>query len=240
MEIPEGSSRSGRGEDPSALLERLHLEENELDDMIWEEEVDNSTEKPKWLAIARVLTMKSFSQGALIADMKAAWTPAQQVTWRRINPNLFSIQFLCLADWKKAMHQGPWEFRGFGALIMAEYDGFSNPESIKLNRLETWCQIHKLPDVVLMNGIFVKNMAKRIGEVEELQIKLPSGYIGQFIRVRVKLDVDQKLTRFVSFTRAGKTEFFQVKYERLPLLCHACGKLGHWHEECGSGEFEDD
>jgi hypothetical protein len=62
-------------------------------------------------------------------------------------------------------------------------------------------------------------MAKRIGEVQELQTTLPNGFIGQFIRVRVKLDVEQKLTRFVSFTKAGKTEFFQVKYEKLPLFC---------------------
>jgi hypothetical protein len=92
----------------------------------------------------------------------------------------------------------------------------------------------------LKNQTFVRNMAKRIGEVQELQITLPNGFIGQFIRVRVKLDVDQKLTRFVSFTKAGKTEFFQVKYEKLPLFCRACGKMGHWHQECGTGEYDED
>ena len=157
------------------------------------EEVDDPVEGLKWLAIALVLTGKSFSQGALIVDMRAAWNPTQHVTWRRINANLFSIQFLCLADWNKALHQVPWEFRGFGALIMAEYDGLLNPETIKLDKLETWSQIHKLPDAVLKNEGFVKNMAKRIGKVQELQITLPSGFIGQFIRVRVKLDVAQTL-----------------------------------------------
>ena len=168
----ESSTRSGRIEEPSALLERLHLEDNELDDLIWEEEADAPEEKAKWLAITRVLTGKSFRKGALIADMRAAWNPAQQVTWRRINPNLFSIQFRCLADWNKAMHQGPWEFRGFGALIMAEYDGFSNPETIKLDRLETWSQIHKLPDVVMKNENFVKNMEKGLGKCR--RCRLPS------------------------------------------------------------------
>ena len=90
-----------------------------------------------------------------------------------------------------AVHKGPWEFRGFGALIIAEYDGFSNPESINLDKIETWSQIHKLPDGVLKNEDFVKNMASRIGEVQELQITLPSGYVGQFIQVRVKLDVNK-------------------------------------------------
>ena len=165
-------------EDPTSLLERLHLEENELDDLISEEEAADNAEESKWLALARVHTLKSFGQGALIADMRAAWNPVQKVIWRRINPNLFSVQFHCLADWNMAMHQGPWEFRGFGALILAEYDGLANPETVKLDKLETWCQIHKLPDQVLKNEAFVRNMAKRIGEVQELQITLPSGFVG--------------------------------------------------------------
>ena len=79
-----------------------------------------------------------------------------------------------------ALHQGPWEFRGFGALIIVEYDGFSNPKSIKLDRLETWSQIHKLLDAVLKNEGFIKNMAKRIGDVQEVQITLPNSFVGKF------------------------------------------------------------
>ena len=58
--------------EPSQLLERLNLEDDELDNLVWEDEVDDSEEKPKWLALARVLTEKNFSQGALIGDMRGA------------------------------------------------------------------------------------------------------------------------------------------------------------------------
>lgn len=99
--------------------------------------------------------------------MRVAWNPAKDVVWRWINPNLFSVQFNCLADWNKAIHQGPWDFRGM-VLIMVEYDGFLKPENVKLDKIETWCQIHKLPDMVLKKEKFVENMGKRIGEVQEL------------------------------------------------------------------------
>ena len=48
------SSRAHRGEqmELSQLLERLHLENDELDNVVWEDEVDESEEKPKWLALA--------------------------------------------------------------------------------------------------------------------------------------------------------------------------------------------
>lgn len=178
------SDRDGNGsssqqvDETSKILERMNLEEDEADDLVWEEEIDVEI-RPKWLALGRLLTGKSFSQGALIADMRAAWNPAQKVVWRRINPNLFSIQFNCLGDWNKAMHQGPWDFRGI-ALIMAEYDGFTKPEKVPLDSLETWCQIHRLPDGVLKSKSALQNLASRIGKVEEVQVTLPNGFTWEF------------------------------------------------------------
>ncbi|KAE8811041.1 hypothetical protein D1007_12192 [Hordeum vulgare] len=146
-------------------------------------------------------------------------------------------RFNCLADWNKALHQGPWDFKGM-ALTIAKHDGFKNPESVKLDNIETWCQIHRLPNMVLKREQFVINMVQRIGEVMEVQIVLPNGFIGEFIRVRVKIDVSKKLTRFVGFTKAGVTEYYQVKFEKPPVFCFMCGLRGHWHEECVSGEHD--
>jgi hypothetical protein len=56
----------------------------------------------------------------------------------------------------------------------------------------------------------------------------------------VILDVRKALAGFVTISRAGQREFFQVKYEKLPKLCGACGFMGHIHLECGSGEYEED
>lgn len=80
--------------DPAVLLERLHMKNHEVDNLIWEEEVDDPGEAPKWLAMAQLLlTTKSCSQSSLTANMKAAWNPAREVVWRRIDANLFYAQF---------------------------------------------------------------------------------------------------------------------------------------------------
>ncbi|KAE8812877.1 hypothetical protein D1007_09969 [Hordeum vulgare] len=195
-------NRDGEMGSTSSLLERLTLQEDEADDLIWEEELDAEEIKPKW-----------------------------------IGENLFSIQFNCLGDWNKAVHQGPWDFKGY-TVIMAEYDGFTNPQKIKLDKLETWAQIHKLPDGFLKSEKALGNLAQRVGEVQEVQVKLPNGFVGEFIRVRVKLDVNKKLTHVVGITKGGVTEKYLVKFEKLPTFCHACGLMGHWYEECGTGEHD--
>ncbi|KAE8810769.1 hypothetical protein D1007_12493 [Hordeum vulgare] len=235
--LGSGSGTLGQEDDTSRLLERLNVEDDEADDLVWEDEIDVEEIKPKWLALGRVLTMKIFSQSALITEMKAAWNPAQPVVWRRIKANLFSIQFSCLADWNKAMHQGPWDFHGM-ALLTKEYDGFTNPKKVKLDRLETWCQIHMLPDGVLKSKSALHNLASRVGAVEEVHVTLPNRFIGDFIRARVKLDVTKKLTRAVGITKGGVTQKYLVKFEKLPTFCHACEFMGHWHEEYGSGEHD--
>ena len=39
----------------------------------------------------------------------------------------------------------------------------------------------------------VKGLASRIGEVEEVQLKLPAGFFGVFVRVRVKIAINAKI-----------------------------------------------
>jgi hypothetical protein len=60
--------------------------------------------------------------------------------------------------------------------------------------------------------------------------------MGNFIQVRVKLDVTKALARFVTISRAGQREFYQLKYEKMPQFCGACALVGHSHLECGTGE----
>lgn len=190
------------------LLDHLTLQDDELDNIMWGDEIDAPEVRPKWLALCHLLTNKSFNQSALIGDMKAAWNPTEPVVWRRIKPNLFLIQLNCLGYWNKAMHKGL-------------------PEKVKLDRLETWAHIHRLPDGVLNSKSFLQNLASRIGEVQEVQVTLPNGFVGEFIRARVRLDVSKKLTRVVQFTKAGEREKYRVNFEKLPTFCYACGLMGH-------------
>jgi hypothetical protein len=233
------SSKGGRGkeeEDVDELLRRLDLHEDDGDDFVWEEDVARKDVQAKWLAIARVLTNKGFSPSALYADMRSAWNPAKDVRWRQIEDNLFTVQFGCLGDWNTAMLNGPWLFRN-QALILLEYDGFTNPRSIKLDKIAVWARVLKLPDNYLEEQV-IKGMCRKMGKITEVQIQLPAGYVGAFVRLRVDLDINKKLERFVSITRAGKKDWYQVKYEKMPTFCNHCGLLGHWYEECGTGEHD--
>ena len=135
------------------------------------------------------------------------------------------------------MFDGPWLFRD-QAVILEEYDGFKNPESFRLDKLAVWAQIHGLPDKFLIEPA-VKGLATRIGEVQEVQLKLPAGFFGEFVKVRVKVDINAKIKRFVTWKKGEERVRYRDKYEKPPVLCFNCGEFEHWHEECGDGEHDE-
>ena len=63
--------------------------------------------KVKWMAVAKLLTVKDFSEASLSSTMRAAWNTAREVIFRPIGKNLFIVQAFCLGDWKRIMEDGP-------------------------------------------------------------------------------------------------------------------------------------
>jgi hypothetical protein len=149
---------------------------------------------------------------------------------------MFTIQCYCLGDWLKVKEGGPWLFRQ-NAVCIEEYDGLSSPDSIDLNFFDTWIQVHKLP-IGYRNEALIKNLTeKKVGKV--LKVVTDVNGMGNFVRVRVRLDVRKVLARAVSISRGGEREIYLVQYEKIPKFCGSCGLFGHSYLECGSGEHDE-
>jgi hypothetical protein len=169
--------------------------------------------------------------------MRNAWFPAQRIEFNHVEGNLFTIQCSCLGDWLKVKDGGPWLFRQ-NIVCIEEYDGLVDPESIDLNYFDTWIQIHKLP-IGYRNEPLIKNLTeKKVGKVIKVETNVQG--LGNFVRVRVRLDVRKNIARVVTISRNREREYYQVQYEKIPRFCGACGFFGHSHLECGTGEHDED
>ena len=126
------------------MLMRLGINEEEIDDLVFEDEPDAPKEGVKWMALARVHTSNYFSPLTFKQHMRTSWSPAREVKFTALEDNLFTIQCHCLGDWLKVEQGGPWLFRQ-NAVIIEPYDGLSPVESVELNSIALWLQIHKLP-----------------------------------------------------------------------------------------------
>ena len=115
----------------------LNLQGEEEEDLDFSGEYEELVKDVRWLALFRVHTTKPFSHAALFSAMRNAWLAAKEVTFKVLKSNLFLVQLHCLGDWSHVMEGSPRLFRG-AAVVMEEYDGFSNVDSYKLDRIPIW------------------------------------------------------------------------------------------------------
>ncbi|KAE8810906.1 hypothetical protein D1007_12255 [Hordeum vulgare] len=87
-----------------------------------------------------------------------------------------------------------------------------------------------------MNDVRGKALASKLGKVEKMDVDDKGRAWGDFLCVRVSVDVNLPLMRCVSvFPQKRNTiDVYQVKYERLPLFCFSCGCVGHSSVLCPS------
>ncbi|KAM0828985.1 hypothetical protein ACQ4PT_067171 [Festuca glaucescens] len=234
---PAGPSGGQEGEIDD-MLSHLELNDDELDDVVVGVEAAKEFQKSaRWLAIGKVQTIRSFSAEALFEKMKSIWNLAKDPSCREVGENLFIFQMHCLADWKKVVHQGPWTFRGWGLLI-EDYDGLGDPAEVVFGGMHVWAQIHGIPELY-RKQVVVDDLARRIGNVKEVQMFPKLFFEGNYVRIRVRVQVSKPLPRFVSLTLPEGRKRLAVKYEKVPFFCKRCGLIGHDHEECGDRVWED-
>jgi hypothetical protein len=104
--------------------------------------------------------------------------------------------------------------------------------------LYVWSQIHGIPELYRKPAI-VDDLARRVGKVKEVQMSPKLFYEGNYVRIRVRIDISRPLLRFVSLTMPEGKRRLAVKYEKIPFFYKRCGFLGLDHEECGDGVWDE-
>ncbi|KAM0890309.1 hypothetical protein ACQ4PT_027128 [Festuca glaucescens] len=168
---PAGASGSETGKDEMIddMFSHLELNADELDGVvIGTEKAIEFKKEARWLAIAKVVTTRSFSAEALFEKMRIVWNLSRDPICRAAGENLFIFQMHCLGDWKKVVHQGPWTFCGWGVLIN-DYDGLEDPEKFIFSGMHVWAQIHGIPELYRKPDI-LDDLSRKIGKVKEVQM----------------------------------------------------------------------
>ena len=118
------------------------------------------------------------------------------------------------------MQGGPWLFRNSAPIIIQEYDGFTDVNEYKLNKIPLWARVKGLPDGLTAKKELAEKVASKVGE-PPFTVVVNEGKINpaSTLRARVFVDVNKPLVRFVPIT-IKKSKKYPVFYDKLPVFCY--------------------
>lgn len=106
------------------------------------------------------------------------------------------------------------------------------PKQLYFGECSFWIQLRNLPLECLSVEVGQKLM-KVFGDVQEVAIAQLSGNQGRCLRVKVELDITRPLPRGKRASTADwDSLWIPFQYEKLPILCHYCGLIGHDDNVC--------
>jgi hypothetical protein len=209
------------------MLGRLNLTSQESAAFVLEDEGDDNLDCPEWAVVGKVLNPNPLHISTIKTVLGQAWGNPRGLEFRSLGTNIFLAEFANQFDRDRVLGGSPWHISKHGVLLKF-FDPLVKPSEVIFDRLSLWARIFKLP-FGLMNDTRGKELAGNLGKVEAMDVDSKGRAWGDFLRVRVAINVLEPVMRCVSvFSQKRKTkEIFQVMYERLPIYCFSCGLIGH-------------
>jgi hypothetical protein len=218
-------------EDLAKQWERFNLldaetEEVEAPDAALEPLVDRGTA----CAVGKLLAERTVGKEILKTPMIRAWQPTGWVSFKTLGPNLFLIEFQHEWDKVRIMEGRPWKFDR-DLFSMAEFDGRTPPSELEFEKVPFWVRMYDMP-LACMSREMGHRIGASMGVVEEVDVDEVGVGWGEFLRVRIVLDVTKPLSRGRFLKLRDKTIWITFRYERIPRFCFKCAVIKHGVRGC--------
>ena len=148
-----------------------------------------------------------------------------------VGNNVLQFKFGSEYQLKWVEQNGPWNFDN-NLLLLCRWRRGLSAANIKFTHSPFWVQIWGLP-FELMSEEVGRELGNSIGRFIEMDRQARQSEQAKFIRIRVDLLLDKPLRREGRVASVeGEKCWVSFRYERLPIFCFQCGKLGHNEKHC--------
>ncbi|XP_041001563.1 uncharacterized protein LOC121247253 [Juglans microcarpa x Juglans regia] len=217
--------------DIESLYANLLLSEKECEDAAVDvHQVENVLARGEHCLLIKLLTRKHYNHEAFKQTMRKIWRPVRSMKYCDLSPVFTLVEFEDPRDKMKVLKEGPWSFNK-QLVLVKEYDGMIQIDSLNIIHASFWIRIHDLP-LMAYNMYIGKLIGGLLGEFLEVDLDEGEMEWGEYMRVRVRLDISQPLQRRKRLNLGGgKSCWVRLSYEHLPDFCFTCGILGHTQRE---------
>jgi hypothetical protein len=181
--------------------------------------------------VGKLLTERFVDKDVLKTPMIRAWKPTGSVSFKQLGPNLFLIDFQNWWDKDRILEGRPWTFdRDLFSLV--DFNGLTPIEDLDFGNAAFWVRMYRLP-LACMGREVGMQVGSTVGEVEDVDVLDDGVAWGEFLRVKIRIDLSKPLARGRIIKLQGKEIWVAFQYEKLPRFCFKCGVVIHSNQKCG-------
>jgi hypothetical protein len=215
----------------SNLWENLSLAEDEDGELeIQKTEVTEIINRGKFCIIGKLLSERIISKETIKTTFVRWWRLKKTFTFKILGDNLFLIEFVEAGDKLRVLEGRPWVYEG-SLFLVEDFDGRTSPSEYTFDRASFWVRMVNLPLACMGREVGFK-LGASVGRVEEVDTEKDGIGWGEFLRVKINVDLYKPLSRGRMLKFDGKSTLVGFKYEHLPKFCFHCGVICHGAEGC--------
>jgi hypothetical protein len=206
------------------------MEEESLGILVDEEELDPLLAKGKVCAVGKIIADHVIPKDSYKGPLSRVWRQEGSVSFKSLGENLFIVEFEIVWDKDRVLEGRPWLFDGL-LVSVVDFDGTTPPSKMNFDKAAFWIRMFNLPLACMGKEIGYK-IGSSVGLVEEVDVSDGEAGWGEFLQVRVMVDVTKPLARGRMLHVKGQSLWIDFKYERLPRFCFHCGVIRHGNGGC--------
>ncbi|KAK8972945.1 hypothetical protein V6N11_025441 [Hibiscus sabdariffa] len=180
-----------------------------------------------------VLPLLNFFLGDYVARVfRSVWKTNNVSEITELSQNFFLIKPTSAEAQTMILNRPPWVLDDDLFSIVA-YNPAWRVADFEFTRMVIWVRVFQLP-LHAMNSTMGLRLGGCIGRAVAIDHRVEGGNLGEFLRIRVEIDITKPLRRFVLLGngQGKKPTPCPLRYERLPNFCFFCGLVGHLLLSC--------
>ncbi|CAL1367803.1 unnamed protein product [Linum trigynum] len=179
--------------------------------------------------IGHLVSEKEPNIKSMKISLAKAWKLRKGFQITELGDMLFAFQFLEMDDRNKVCFGGPWHYEN-SLIVFKISSTIQKPKPEDLHMIDLWIRILGFP-AELRTQQMAEKIAKRFGGLDWFD-NGSSTMWDDYMRLRVNISINNPLKKKLKLNIAGKLVEFQVKYEKLPMFCYSCGRIGYPKLKC--------